>query len=136
MREIKFRGKGIDGVWRFGDYFNTSASKYCQQLPTIIENGGENLTNFYLVIPETVGQFTGLTDKNGKEIYEGDIIKHRFKRPWKTEYHESKVYWNQVWFCFYLFDGTSDYRMRDDIEYEVIGNVFESNNPELLNEKQ
>lgn len=128
MRNIKFRGKKLDdGEWLFGYYF-----KYGDTHNIVPDRYSSKPFGYFYVQAQTVSQFTGLTDKNGKEIFEGDIVKHRFKRPWKTEYHESKVYWNQVWFCFYLFDGTSDYRMRDDIEYEVIGNVFESNNPELL----
>jgi len=82
------------------------------------------------VDPESVGQFTGLTDKNGVKIFEGDICTHRFKRPWSTEMHKSEVVWNQAYCCYYLSDGISNHRMRDDIEYEVIGNIHA--NPELL----
>ena len=82
------------------------------------------------VYPETVGQFTGLTDKNGVKIFEGDICTHRFKRPWSTEMHKSEVVWNQAYCCYYLNDGVSNHRMHDDMEYEVIGNIHA--NPELL----
>lgn len=63
-REIKFRAKSLDGIWEYGELH--LRCKY----PHI-----HNLIDARIYIdPDTVGQFTGLHDKNGKEIYEGDII--------------------------------------------------------------
>lgn len=64
MREIKFRGRDEHGRWHFGDLLSW---------PLIRSFNGWNY-EYKEVAAETVGQFTGLTDSNGKEIYEGDIL--------------------------------------------------------------
>ena len=127
MREILFRGKRTDnGEWVYGSLDNASADN-CRILQHNREHG--QLWNVR-VLTETVGQYTGLTDSNGKKIFEGDILQN-----WQ---HKAVVTAN-VFNCgcchsvygFSLCD--PDGEPTDDITLEhsvVIGNIHD--NPELL----
>lgn len=116
-REILFRGKRVDSSeWFEGSYW---LSRSAVRETTYITDGYGNL---FCVIPETVGQFTGLTDKNGVKIFEGDIIKH------KENLFEIKYSTEQARYLAVLTNGVFDPVAMQNCE--VVGNVFD--NPELL----
>lgn len=118
MRQIKFRGKRLNDEWLFGYLIKQGAYFFIQN-----EKGGNDC-----VIEPTVGQFTGLTDRNGKEGYKGDIVRYE-------DLGIGVIEWDSVLAQFFLNFG-KDYEMRMTIlsDSEIIGNIFD--NPELLNEKQ
>lgn len=131
MREIIFRGKRVDtGEWIYGDLLhNVDAVKIREQEPNI-----QHVARSFVVIPETVGQYTGLTDKNGNRIFEGDICSTDLKRPYAV------VAFRGGCFEYELDDGDGIYYdimmpvtkkpATQDKYTIVIGNIHD--NPELL----
>lgn len=139
MREILFRGKSLhDGEWLYGAYYKQEEyyGDPCDY-HYIISSKDEledNMMLFESVIPETVGQYTGLTDKNGKRVFEGDIVSTDIARPYLI------VEFRDGCFMFNCNDGGEDYydimlpickEPHNKYEYgEVIGNIHD--NPEFL----
>ena len=124
MRAIKFRGKANDGRWIYGGLVYSDNIE-----PAIYFEVGNKVCRmeWAYVDHATVGQFTGLTDKNDKEIYEGDIVAEgAFKRvisfiPEAAAFCSCSPYESSI------RTRTSADEMR---YYEVVGNVFD--NPELI----
>lgn len=129
MREILFRGKREETLeWVEGDLLIDS----CKDV-SIRE---DHCTLYYDILPETVGQYIGLTDKNGKKIFEGDIVQRRNKELLLNNIFDFKIVFIPVKACFTAVDISggnvtfiSDY-INNKYDIEVIGNIHD--NPELL----
>ena len=131
MREILFRGKSTD----FGDWLSGYIRQYENGKVTICDFENKRL---WFVDPSTVGEFTGLTDKNGKKIFEGDIVHilgNQDVEDWKNVNYNALIAFLDGGFC--AIDGTIEehgfrrYALtRFDFSLEVIGNIHD--NPELL----
>lgn len=135
MREILFRGKTESDKWKYGDLI--TADWYSDERTYIVQLGQK-----CQIVPETIGQYTGLTDKNSKKIFEGDIAQgNAFGSIWQGEI---------VWIdeiagfgirYFHRSDPTAwenssilkamKYK-KDIFAAEIIGNIHD--NPELLKE--
>ena len=120
MREIKFRGISKHLVIRPGLFV---VGYLCES--NVISYMDEDY-NQIPVDPETIGQYTGLPDKNGKEVYEGDVVKYVF--PDGSSY-VGVVKWNEKYAAFLVGDSLWD--MSTNLNYaEVIGNIHQ--HPELI----
>lgn len=113
MRLPKFRCKNKVGNWCFF---------------TVLHNGNVNEENFNL---ETLSEFTGLLDKQGVEIYEGDILSHSLQGNRFVEY--GSPFKNYGGYMLVSKNGMRGTLNDSDKLYEVIGNIYE--NPELLGDE-
>lgn len=108
-REIKFRGKHLN-KWVYGYLLkNIDDNKYYISV---------SLDQFYQVKEETIGQYTGLKDKNGKDVYEGDLLKSYYEKP-------GIIKWNDEIGAFQI-KGIPSQTMKRCHEMEVIGNIYEN----------
>lgn len=135
MSEILFRGKQNEGRWVEGVYFKHDTVKVCfssddpKPRHLIIQDGFcdwgfEPPIHCVDVDPETVGQFTGLHDNNGKGMFEGDIVEYKGECG-KIEYSENEAMFTVSFDTWRT--GFDHLRVKD---IEVIGNIHD--NPELL----
>ena len=128
MREILFRGKRTDN----GEWVQGYICRYGwigKEKDYIIPDYASALyTNE--VDPETVGQYTGLTDKNGRKIFEGDIVWNSYNEDY------GKVEWDNdtARFIITCSKFTVNFNSVWSEELEIVGNVYD--NPELIKEKQ
>lgn len=132
MRKILFRGKRMDdGEWVEG-YLVKAVGGECMILPVTTEHcGGAEFSEGYHCDPTTVGQYTGLKDKNGKRIFEGDICRNtRTGEIVSVKWHGTMAgyVWDKRRADGFLFDFGELFRACD--KYEVIGNIHD--NPEML----
>ena len=133
MREILFRGKRIDNgelvegvIVHQTDFYGDSVDRYF-----IIDgtDTDDNIGPAYRVHPDTVGQFTGLTDKNGKMIFEGDFV----VVPLSGKSAKGIVEYFKTDICGFVVitqPQYSNYVLQKNYAYEVIGNIHD--NPDLL----
>lgn len=147
LRRIIFRGKdAVNGEWYYGDLVRSRINGQCF-IHTYNADG--IYIRAFEVIPETVGQYTGMKDDKGSAIYEGDIIVKRDKT-FGTKLTGVVVY-DSEFACFFInyekygikvssnFVKSEDYNdgyctVKCEYEYNVIGNVYD--NKELLEDKE
>lgn len=127
-REILFRGKSVDnGEW-FEGYLSKSRniSEKPALLKLCIDCEEKGVMASHIIVPETAGQFTGLTDKNGKKIFEGDIIEFDCDSLGVIEWDEDCA----KFAIHYDENILTDFDSYYGFNCEVVGNIYD--NPELL----
>lgn len=131
MREIEFRAKRTDNYeWVFGFYSPRIWFPTFEQTPNIKTFKGADVE----IDINTLGQYTGIKDKNGTKIFDGDIVKI------PEDYDNYGLNAGEIYQVYFAYGGfrmkpkysktAEGYWLEDDGELEVIGNIFD--NPELL----
>lgn len=126
MRTIKFRGKDTaTGRWVYGDLVHNMGVTEQGLKPRVMVGG-------YEVEEHSVGQFTGITDKHGKEIYEGDVVvveerDYSDDDKWLITYDEFEVLWHPGYLQFRLQDTEGYYKDFDKTyeRYQIVGNFYD-----------
>lgn len=130
MREIKFRGQRKDDKeWIYGGIAFGGEKFENRVYITNPKVHDEGVLWLYDVENETVGQYTGLKDKNGKEIYEGDILSSGYAVTFVDSYDPSNLGLDSCWYA-QRNNFESYFPLIIGEDYEVMGNIYE--NPELL----
>ena len=125
IENIKFRGKSKKTVeWLYGDLIRNVEGEFAIVPP--YEISMNNYYRNYVVDKETIGQYTGLKDKYGREIYEGDILYYRDAK------FQTHIVYHNGGFYFSHFGGTTFTAIGDHEinKYTVVGNIYD--NKELL----
>ena len=123
MREIKFRGKTQDGKWVYGDLIHSGTDTIA-----ILELDAPCLELVTDVVPDTIGQFTGFKDDDGKDVYEGDVV---VERDFLFESKPYVVKYDASYGAFKFFDSDNGFLLSlDFLDMKVIGNIHD--NPNLL----
>lgn len=124
MREIKFRGKDINtGKWSYGSLIT------CEQYTDIWTVAEDDVVARIEVDPETVGQSTGIRDKAGNEIFEGDFV--RYYNKIEGELKCAEIYWDTLSCAFFgTYQGLDFFQLRECMELLVEGNIHD--NPGLI----
>ena len=140
MREIVFRGKSIkENKWVYGYYWVNKENHFIKEI--IYEFGyfknlyrKEEILNDIEIKKDTVGQYVGLKDKHGIEIYEGDLVKVK-----NIDYLIGKVVYDKEYLCYQIevdeqviFPVSVCYGDYNELDIEVIGNIWD--NPNLMGE--
>lgn len=139
-REIIFRGKSIGtGGWLYGYLFNygLTAPTNVPCICVCVPKSWEEVRLYYAVHPDTICQYTGLKDKNGKEIFEGDILEYIGKRKDNmNKVYRRKVVFHEGMFALLskelqAYSALNYHGMKDGrFAWRVIGNIHD--NPELI----
>ena len=140
--EILFRGKRKDnGEWVEGFLLIETLYRNTREYFIVPKNFSltcEEIQDYYIVIPETVGQYTGIKDKNGKKIFEGDVVEGTtYKEPIVAKTSAKckglvSIRPEILWVKWNIPRGFRTYPSLEDKDIEVIGNRWD--NPELLRE--